>query len=121
MAKLARLGPKPKSASVEESPKTEREAKNPGIKVRPRPAPPLEMITFALPEGEQTRVNEAIERGIQYLKAQQLSNGSSSQGGNHSVGYAALPGLTLLECQAAAGDHVVRAATIHIRTSSDTL
>jgi hypothetical protein len=51
-----------------------------------------------LPADEQARVNRAIDRGVEYLQRNQQGNGSWPGFGNHVVGLAALPGLTLLEC-----------------------
>lgn len=47
----------------------------------------------SLPPEEQQRVDAAIEKGVDYLLNQRFP-----LPGRHVVGYAALPGLTLLEC-----------------------
>jgi hypothetical protein len=55
-----------------------------------------------LPEEEQARVKKAIERGVRYLQATREMGGTWAPPGEglnaYRVGYAALPGLTLLEC-----------------------
>jgi hypothetical protein len=116
-AKTPQIDPKTKPASFEEPSKPEPEPKKTIIKKRLKPPPPLEMISFNLPEAEQAKVNEAIKRGVAFLKSQQLPSGTWSPG-HHSVGYAALPGLTLLECQVPAADLAVQKAAYHVRTQS---
>lgn len=66
----------------------------------------------ALPPDLQKQVDEAIDRGVQYLKNSPLANRGWQQRG---VGYAALGGLTLLECGVNPIDPVVVEAAIHIR------
>jgi hypothetical protein len=63
---------------------------------------------------EQKRVNEAIDRGVAYLRKTQLKGGSWSQG-QYAVGYAALPGLTLLECGVSPKDPAVVKAARYVR------
>lgn len=50
-----------------------------------------------LPEDLQLGVNQAIDAGVRFLKATQFPMGTWTVK-NHESGYAALPGLTLLEC-----------------------
>jgi hypothetical protein len=69
---------------------------------------------------EQKRVNEAIDRGVVYLRKTQLKNGSWSLA-LHGVGYAALPGLTLLECGVSAKDPAVLKAARYVRFNAPTL
>lgn len=58
-------------------------------------------------------IDRAIERGAEWLKRQQTPSGSWVLGGKYPIGYAALPGLTLLECKVPATDpHVQRAAAV---------
>jgi hypothetical protein len=75
---------------------------------------------------EQKRVNEAIQRGVAYLGRTQLGNGSWSTGTlpqrgagldarKWAVGYAALPGLTLLECGVPPADPAVQKAARVVR------
>ncbi len=69
---------------------------------------------------QQKAVNAAIDRGLAYLRATQLANGSWTD--NHfSIGYAALAGLTLLECGVPADDPAVKKAAHHVRFSSGAL
>jgi hypothetical protein len=66
-----------------------------------------------LPPEEQDKVNKAIDRGVVYLKKTQVASGSWSANGNHVLGLAALPGLTLLECGVAPTDpRVLKAARV---------
>jgi hypothetical protein len=78
--------------------------------------------TAAPSHPEQKRINAAIEKGVAFVRGQQASSGSWI-GGNrgHSVGYAALPGLTLLECGAKADDPVVQKAAKFVRTNTASL
>jgi hypothetical protein len=69
---------------------------------------------------EQKRINEAIDRGVTFLKSSQFDSGRWEQGG-HAVGYAALPGLTLLECGVPAGDASVQRAATFVRQHAKTL
>jgi hypothetical protein len=58
---------------------------------------------------EQARVERAIDGGVAYLKRSQGPQGSwAGPWERHTVGYAALPGLTLLECGVPADDPVIR-------------
>src|SRR5262249_53535057 len=48
---------------------------------------------------EQKRINAATDKGVAFVRSEQTASGSWIAGNRgHSVGYAALPGLTLLEC-----------------------
>ncbi|HVS35386.1 MAG TPA: prenyltransferase/squalene oxidase repeat-containing protein [Gemmataceae bacterium] len=72
-----------------------------------------------LPAAEQREVNLAIDEGVRYLKGAQRSSGSwAGDGAGNPVGYAALPGLTLLECGVAADDPVVRKAAGYVRRAA---
>ncbi|HZY87266.1 MAG TPA: hypothetical protein VFE78_20695, partial [Gemmataceae bacterium] len=71
-----------------------------------RPAAPAPL---PLPPEEQEQVNRAIERGVAFLKATQGRRGTwAASGASHQVGYAALPGLTLLECGVSPKDPVIQ-------------
>lgn len=62
-----------------------------------------------LSKEEQARVDRAIDAGVAYLKRSQGSQGTwAGQWERHTVGYAALPGLTLLECGVPPDDPVLR-------------
>jgi hypothetical protein len=79
--------------------------------VSPAPAQPL-----PLPADLQQRVNKAIEDGANALKAAQNAFGTWTLDKNdHPVGYAALGGLTLLECGVPADDPVVKRAAQFVR------
>jgi hypothetical protein len=69
-----------------------------------------------LPPGEQKRVNEAIDRGVEYLKRGQRADGTWSPN-DHPVGLAALPGLTLLECGVPRNDQRIELAAFHVRSA----
>jgi hypothetical protein len=73
-----------------------------------------------LPPADQARVEQAIERGVTFLKKAQGPQGTWVGGGDkkhggYPLGYAALPGLTLLECGVAANDPAVRRAAAFVR------
>src|SRR5262249_11834098 len=74
-----------------------------------------------LPPNEQEVVNNAIDRGVVYLKRTQQKNGTWPQlhvtvHGRHPVGYATLPGLTLLECGVAADDPIIQKTAQFLRS-----
>jgi hypothetical protein len=69
---------------------------------------------------EQKRVNGAIDRGVAYLRKTQLGGGSWVKG-THAVGYAALAGLTLLECGVPPTDPAVLKAARFVRFNASTL
>lgn len=83
------------------------------------PAKPRPSAAAWLPPAEQEKVNKAIERGVNYLRSQQLDSGTwpGFGFGFHHVGLAALPGLTLLECGVSANDPLVKKAARHVRES----
>jgi hypothetical protein len=80
---------------------------------------------------EKQRVQQAIDRGVAYLKRTQLLTGSWIVGKeglegrflplNYAAGFAALGGLTLLESGVPAGDAAVKAAARFIRRSGPAL
>jgi hypothetical protein len=67
-----------------------------------------------LPPEKQEQVNKAIEAGVAYLKRSQMPNGAWP--GNRPA-FAALPGLTLLECGVAADDPAIQKAAKHVRAA----
>lgn len=79
-----------------------------------------DMRTWAVPGIDSQRIAQAIDDGVRFLKGAQKPSGSWSNGG-HSVGYAALPGLVLLECKVPPADASVQAAARHVRMNSDKL
>jgi hypothetical protein len=71
---------------------------------------------------EQARVNKAIDQGVQYLRRSQGGTGTwAPPKSGHPVGYAALPGLTLLECGVPATDPAVRRTAAFVRRSTGNL
>jgi hypothetical protein len=70
---------------------------------------------------EQKRVNEAIDRGVAYLRKAQFKKSGTWTQGLYEVGYAALPGLTLLECGVPATDPAVVKAARFVRFHAPTL
>ena len=67
-----------------------------------------------LPDYLQVAISESLERGKNYLMRSQQPTGTWTKGGN-GVGYAALPGLTLLELGVPAKDRNVQAAADYVR------
>ncbi len=75
-----------------------------------------------LSKDEQARVDRAIDEGVAYLKRSQGKQGSwAGQWEIHTVGYAALPGLTLSECGLPADDPVIRRAAELVRRDAPKL
>ena len=70
-----------------------------------------------LPAAEQTKVDHAIEEGVNFLKTTQQPSGTWATDSNHPVGYAALPALTLLECGVPKSDPVLKRAEKFIRAA----
>ncbi len=71
-------------------------------------APATEPAAWLL---EPTKVNGAIDRGLQYLR-------THSWDGSPTVGYTALAGLTLLECGAPADDPLLKRAAVLVRANA---
>ena len=74
-----------------------------------------------LPPEDQAKVNQAINKGVLYLRTHVSRDprlrGTWAPSNSHTVGYAALPGLTLLECGVAPNDPQVQAAAAHVRAA----
>jgi hypothetical protein len=71
---------------------------------------------------EQDQVNRAIDRGVAFLKATQGVHGSwRNPKESHPIGYAALPGLTLLECGVPPADPAVQRVARLVRRSAANL
>jgi hypothetical protein len=62
---------------------------------------------------DQQKVNAAIDKGVAYLKKSQNADGAWP--GGPGVGYAAIGGLTLLECNTPAQDPAVQKAAAYVR------
>jgi hypothetical protein len=83
---------------------------------------PAQAQRLALPPDEQNAVNRAIDRGVEYLKQTQLGNGSWTMPKKpHEVGYAVLPGLTLLECGVPPSDKVIQRTVRFLRSRAPDL
>jgi hypothetical protein len=118
----------PRDSAPPERPKTQ-EPMNP----RPRPTAPSPLVKDPpppanpvwLPPEEQQKVDQAIERGVTWLKQQQQDDGTwgmwKDRNGVFHVGLAALPGLTLLECGVPANDPAVRKAAEYVRKGAPKL
>ncbi len=71
-------------------------------------------VTKANPVGlNQQRINEAIDKGVVYLRQTQKVDGTWASG--HGVGHAAIGGLTLLECGVPANDFFVQRSAYYVR------
>jgi hypothetical protein len=74
-----------------------------------------------LSKENQEKVNAAIEKGIKFIKSTQRADGGwDNPFGQESMGYCALPALTLLECGVPANDLSVQKAASYIRTKAPT-
>lgn len=72
-----------------------------------------------LPPEEQEAVNNAVDRGVDYLKRTQQKKGTwAKPGDNYTVGYAMLPALTLLECGTSPKDPLVQKAAAFLRAQA---
>lgn len=88
----------------------------------------LPTFTWAqeLPPVTQQKVNEAIERGVRYLRQTQSASGvwaapNAFMQAKHQVSYAALPALALLECGIPADDPGIRRAATAVRNATPKL
>lgn len=79
---------------------------------------PVAAKPLPLPEDMQKRVDQAIDAGVNFLKATQGPFGTWAAKKSHMSGYAALPGLTLLECGVPAIDVGVLRAAHFVRLSA---
>lgn len=76
----------------------------------------------AAPHPKQELINDAIDKGIAFLKKAQTAHGSwvepfPNAPTPYSVGYAAIGGLTLLECQVPPDDPALQRAAAHVRST----
>jgi hypothetical protein len=82
-------------------------------------AAPAPAQRLPLPPDEQEAVDDAITRGVDYLKRTQQPNGTwAKPGAEHQLGYAVLPGLTLLECGVPASDPLIQQTARYLRASA---
>lgn len=73
-------------------------------------------FTEAIP---QSKIDDAVRKGTRFLKsAVEVSANWIEQGAENEVGYAALPGLALLESGVAANDPVIQKAAAFVRRHS---
>ncbi|HWY86065.1 MAG TPA: hypothetical protein VNX28_05045 [Gemmataceae bacterium] len=70
-----------------------------------------------VPDAMQVKINKAIDDGVNYLKSTAGPWGTWAADKNHVVGYAAMPGLTLLECGVSPQSPLVQNAAILVRLS----
>jgi hypothetical protein len=83
------------------------------------PVSSLQAQRVPLNRAEQAAVDRAIDAGTLFLKQTQGRLGTwAADKGSHRVGYAALPGLTLLECGVPPSDPVIQRAARVIRLSA---
>jgi hypothetical protein len=85
--------------------------------VTEKPAPEKKSLPSPLPPELQQKVNEAIHRGIAYLRDPQSSNGAWTAK-VHPVGHAALKGLTFLECDVPKDDPLLVRAAEEVRAKA---
>jgi hypothetical protein len=84
-----------------------------GSEADPDPIPALNFAKQPIIGLDQQKINAAIEKGVAYLKRTQQANGTWP--GGYVVGYAAIGGLTLLECDTPAKDPAVQKAAAFVR------
>jgi hypothetical protein len=77
---------------------------------------------------EQRRIDDAIVKGVWYLKDHAATSGTwgtaipgANIRDNLAVGFASLPGLTLLECGIPADDPIIQKAAAHVRKQAPQL
>jgi hypothetical protein len=71
-----------------------------------------------LTKEEQAKVDDAIQRGMEYLEKHQNRDGTWGDKPSHPLGYTALPALTLLECGMPATDTTIRKAAGWVRANA---
>ncbi len=80
------------------------------VEFKPLPKRPL----IALSKDDQTKVEDAVAKGVAYLKRTQTKEGTWPLGG-HTPHMAGVGGLTLLECGVPASDIHVQKAAAYVR------
>jgi hypothetical protein len=115
------LPDQPRPIVKKPSPKIYAESKRPLLNEPPAPVIVANPVALAGADNpRQQKINEAIEKGVAFLKKTQGPNGVWSSNFNnvsYPVGYAALGGLTLLECQVPANDPAVQKAAAFVRST----
>jgi squalene cyclase len=76
-----------------------------------KPTPPRPLISLSA--ADEARVEKAITQGVAFLKKSQTSEGTWL--GPRPIEYAALAGMTLLECGVPADDPVIKKAADYVR------
>ena len=102
---------------------------DPSAKSDPEPTPPPLPTPkkAAVTTAEQRQIDDAIAKGVWYLKDRVLSTNTwgdsiaSANVPNVGVGFASLPGLTLLECGVPGNDPVVQKAAGYVRQQAPRL
>lgn len=92
-----------------------------------KPAPPpvnvqpkVPDLRIAVTEAEQRQINQAIAKGVQYLKTSLAKSGDGDDGG-HSIGRLAIGALALLECGVPADDAAITRTAKAVRASAPRL
>jgi hypothetical protein len=78
----------------------------------------VQAAPLPLPQDLQNKVNRAIENGVENLLNTMGPMGTWSMDKGHDIGYAALPGLTLLECGVSANHPAIQKAALYVRRSA---
>jgi hypothetical protein len=114
---------RPIQKKVDQKPKLERKPEGNGSGVEPKfdpievvPSPPAP-APVNVPGLTAKQIDDVIEKGVAYLKQNQSQDGTWNSS-NHQLGYAALCGLTLLECNVPAGDRSVQRAAEYVRANA---
>jgi hypothetical protein len=93
-----------------------------------KPEPRETTARSFLARADQKKVNAAIDRAVAFLKGSQRANGTWPAAGNKEeldhlshfkAGFAALPGLTLLECGVPKDDAAVQKAAAYLRSREE--
>lgn len=74
-----------------------------------------------LPPLNEAAVEEAVTRGVEFLKATQSAEGTWTDGAGHEVGCTALAGIALIESGARPSDPAIRKAADFVRTKAPAL
>jgi hypothetical protein len=116
-----RQAKKPKDDTVKPPPFVEVKEKPETDKPKPAPEVAVEIKAEPIAAGvDAKRINQAIAKGVEYLKGQQQNDGSWPALGSqeHRLGYAAFAGLALLECDVPPNDPQMRRTANLIRDNA---